>query len=108
MRPNTNQFDNLYFKVFDSSLNEVISATPLVKDSQTAVALTNLNQTLNKSASLQNLTSVTYTIVFWINEIHDNQTSEDSGKLFAATLYANSTYNGSGGITAVVSLAGNE
>lgn len=108
LRPSVNQFKHLYFKVLDSNLNEVISKTKLEFESTDLVPLSNLSQTMVKSVDSEHITSVTYTIVFWIDEIHDDQTDDDSGKLFASTVYVNSSFNGGNGITAVVSLSGTE
>ncbi len=108
LKPSINQFQNLYFKVLDSELVEVISKTKLEYNDTDSISLSNLSQTLEKSIDSEHLTSVTYTIVFWIDEIHDDQTVDDSGKLFASTVYVNSSNNDGNGLTAVVSLSGTE
>ena len=108
LRPNVNQFYNLYFKVLDSNLNEVVTKTHLVYNNTNDVYIDDLNQTLTKSIDNDHITSVTYTIVFWIDETGDDQTEDDSGKLFASTLIVKSAFNGSEGLAGTVSLAGTE
>lgn len=108
LKPNVNQFYNLYFKVLDSNLNEVVPKTKLVYNSTQDVYIENLNQILPKSTDSEHITSVTYTLVFWILEMGEDQTTDDSGKLFASTLYVKSSFNGSDGLAGTVSLAGTE
>lgn len=121
LNPSVNTFENLYFKVLDSNLNEVISATHLVDDREytldgdnkvyasgatiSPVVLTEINNTLPKAVDSEHPSSVTYTIVMWINETGGNQTVADSGKMFASTLHVSS---GGTGITGVISASGTE
>ncbi len=108
LKPNVNQFYNLYFKVLDSNLNEVVPKTKLDYNSTQDVRIENLNQILPKSVDNEHITSVTYTLVFWILEIGEDQTNDDSGKLFASTLYVKSSFDGADGLAGTVSLAGTE
>lgn len=134
--PTLNTFENLYYKVLDSDLNEVIEATRLLdnryeidpntgtylKDSETGewikkenfneltiepYVLTNINKTLPKTTDENNPSKVTYHIVLWIMEIHDDQTAEDSGKLFTSKLTVSTGPEGTG-ITGVFASTGTE
>ena len=77
INPNVNTFKNLYFKVLDQDLNEVIPATLLVDDREyttdsegntiyntdskiSPIVLSNINKTLNRATSLDNPSKVTY------------------------------------------------
>ena len=44
----------------------------------------------------------------WIMETHVDQTEEDSGRIFASTLYVTTTTEGSTGITGTFSAFGRE
>lgn len=135
-----NSFENLFYKVVDSELNEVISATPLLdnryeiigeginrkynKDADNNLIkldnfdslplpreiLTNINLVLPKSASLkdEDLSTVTYSIVFWINENYERQNESDGGKIFMSTLTVSASGADGMGITGVFSSAGTE
>lgn len=135
LNPSVNTFENLYFKVLDSELNEVISATKLVDDRYqldasnnylkdedgnlvpkadfdnltiSPVVLTNINKTLDKAIDETTPSTVTYSIVIWIMETHKNQNEGDGGKLFAATLNVMASGSDGKGITGVISAAGTE
>ena len=124
LNPSVNTFENLYFKVLDESLNEVIEKTHLVDDRQytvengervydanstiSPVVLTNINTTLAAAVDSETPTSVTYSIVMWIDENGQNQNSTDGGKMFAATLVARASGANGGGITGIISAAGTE
>jgi len=120
-----NNFENLYYKVLDKNLDEVISATKLVDDRAyteddegnkiyeegakiSPVVLTNINKTLPKSESEENQSSVTYTIVLWIMETGNDQTDKDGGKIFASTLKVEASGTDGKGITGVFTTGGNE
>lgn len=135
LNQSVNSFENLYYKVLDSELNEVIPATRLrddryqidgkdnfLKDEDgkwipkdnfdelkiSPAVLTNINNTLEKTTDEENPSSVTYTLVIWIMEIGDNQTTEDGGKVFAGTLQVSSSGADGKGITGVFSAGGVE
>ena len=115
LNPSVNTFANLYFKVLDENLDEVISATHLVDDREitgestiSPVVLTNINTTLAKATDNQTPSTVTYHIVIWIMENDENQTETDSGKLFAATLKAQASGANGRGITGVISASGTD
>lgn len=125
LNTSVNTFENLYFKVLDSNLNEVISATHLVDDREytldgennkvyasgstiSPVVLTNINKTLPKAIDAEHPSSVTYTIVMWIMETNTNQNTSDGGKVFASTLHVSASGPGGTGITGVISAAGTE
>lgn len=69
--------------------------------------LTNLNKSLLRSTDEENPSKVTYHIVLWVNETHDDQTEEDSGKVFAAKVTAATGPEGTG-ITGVFTATGTE
>ena len=125
LNTNVNTFENLYFKVLDSSLNEVISKTKLVDDRQytldennnkvyesgstiSPVVLTNINNTLPRATDSEHPSKVTYSIVMWVDEIHENQNDADGGKMFSATLRATASGANGGGITGVIVSAGTD
>lgn len=130
-----NTFENLYYKVLDKDLNEVIPATRLqddryvinadgtfAKDKETGelikkdnfdelkispVVLEEINTTLAKATDENTPTAVTYHIVMWVMEIDDDQTTGDSGKTYAGTLQVTNGPDGKG-ITAVFATGGTE
>lgn len=123
--PSVNTFENLYYKVVDKDLNEVISATKLVDDREytldasgnkvykadstiSPVVLTEINKTLPKATDEKTPSTVKYSIVMWIMETGENQTTEDSGKRFAATLNVNASGEEGKGITGTLSVTGVE
>ncbi len=125
LNPSLNNFENLYFKVLDSSLNEVITKTHLVDDRPytldendhkvyepdstiSPVVLTNINTTLPRATDASTPSTVTYSIVMWIDENHRNQNDSDSGKIFASTLVATVSGASGSGITGMISAAGND
>lgn len=69
--------------------------------------LTNLNKDLPRTTDETNPSKVTYHIVLWINETHDDQTEVDSGKVFAAKVTAATGPEGTG-ITGVFTATGTE
>lgn len=120
-----NNFENLYFKVLDSSLNEVIGKTHLVDDRTytlngnnekvydvnsviSPVVLSNINTTLSRAVDSEHPSSVTYSIVIWIDETFENQNATDSGKIFTATLNASVSGSSNGRITGIILAAGTE
>ena len=125
LNPSMNNFENLYFKVLDSSLNEVISKTRLVDDRPyvldandnkvyengstiSPVVLTNINTTLPRAVDSTHPSTVTYSIVMWVDETHTNQNDSDGGKVFASTLRVIASGTNGGGITGVIATAGND
>ena len=136
LNPSINTFENLYFKVLDDDLNEVISATRLIDDryeidSETGgylkddngnlikkanfdeltaspVVLTNINKTLVKAQDENTPSTVTYSIVIWIMETGKEQNETDAGKVFASTLHINASGANGKGITGMISAAGEE
>ncbi len=78
----------------------VISNTAFGANSTTVVTLSPLEQVLAPNSS------VTYTIVLWIHETTNDQTSVDSGKNFAATINV-TTAGGGSGVTGVLAVQGN-
>ena len=130
-----NNFENLYYKVLDNDLNEVINTTHLVDDRYeldsegnykkddngqlikkdnfenlkiSPVVLTNINKTLPKAPDEENPSKVTYTIVMWIMETGQNQNEQDGGKVFASTLNVEASGADGKGITGVFSVGGIE
>lgn len=120
-----NNFENLYFKILDSNLDEVMSKTHLVDDRHytldennqkvydanatiSPVVLSDINTTLPRAVDSEHPSSVTYSIVIWIDETFENQTEADSGKIFTATLNASVSGSSSGRITGIILAAGTE
>lgn len=66
-----------------------------------------INKTLDKAVDEETPSEVTYHIVTWIMETHEDQTHEDSGRKFAARLNVSTGPEGTG-ITGVFSSAGTE
>ena len=71
------------------------------------IILTGINKTLAKAIDENTPSKVTYHIVTWIMETHEDQTHEDSGRKFAARLTVATGPEGTG-ITGVFSSAGTE
>lgn len=125
LNPTMNNFENLYFKILDENLNEVMSKTHLVDDRPytldendnkvydpndriSPVVLTDINTTLPRATDASHPSTVTYSIVMWIDENFHNQNETDSGKIFASTLVATVSGANGNGITGVISAAGND
>ena len=116
IKPTINTFENLYFKVLDEDKNIVMGKTPIKQEGQTdqtiPVGLSNIKK-LPKATKMTGTDEVipsrgTYSIVLWVQEIDKNQTEQDSGKIFAATLSVMASYEGGGGITGVFAVGGTE
>lgn len=71
------------------------------------IVLTGINKTLGKAIDEETPSKVTYHIVTWIMETHEDQTLEDSGRSFAARLTVATGPEGTG-ITGVLTSAGTE
>ena len=83
----------------DEETGELIKKDPDNFDTtkMSSIPLTNLNGViLPKSSDGVTKSSLTYSIVLWIMEIHDDQTEEDSGKIFASTLQVSAGDNVTG------------
>lgn len=123
--PSINTFENLYFKVLDENLNEVIAATHIYDDrdytldeeenkiydedsKMSPVVLSNISKTIDKAIDENTPSIVKYSIVLWINEIGNPQNNEDSGKLFAAKIEINAGGPDGKGISGVISTHGTE
>ena len=65
-----------------------------------------VNETLPKSPNLSNPSSITYSIVMWVEEIYVNQTKQDSGQIFAGGIIVETGDDNNGGITGVFSAGG--
>ena len=131
-----NTFENLYFKIIDDKNNVVMPATRMLDDryeidettgkykkdedgkliekanfnslKPSPIVLTGINKDLEGTTDKSNPSKVTYSIVMWIMETHVDQTEEDSGRIFASTLYVTTTTEGSTGITGTFSAFGRE
>ena len=125
LEPTVNTFENLYFKVLDANLNEVIGKTHIVDDRPydlddeenkiyvqgstiSPIVLSDINTTLSRAIDSEHPSTVTYSIVMWVDETHENQNESDSGKLFAAMLKAIVSGANGRGITGVITSAGND
>lgn len=135
LTPDINTFENLYFKVLNENLEEVISATHLIddryevdangdyqKDSEgnlikkadfdnlkiSPIVLTNINTSIPKAIDKDTPSTKRYTIVMWIKEIHKPQNAEDSNKMFASTLEITASSAAGTGITGIFSATGVE
>lgn len=117
-------------------INELISGTPLVDDryvidSETGgyvkdyqgnkmekenfadliaspIVLDGINATLPKAIDENTPSTVTYSIVLWVDEINANQTTQDSGQMFAGGIVVNASGANGNGITGVFSASGVE
>ena len=116
IKPAVNTFENLYFKVLDEDKNIIMDKTPMKAEGQTdekiPVALENI-KTLPKATVDPDTKEIipsqaTYSIVMWIQETGKDQTKQDSGKIFAATLNAMVSGENGSGITGVFSVGGTE
>lgn len=116
IKPSINTFENLYFKVLDENKNIIQNKKRIKEEGQTderiPVALENI-KTLPKATKDPKTGEVipskaTYSIVVWIQETGKNQTQQDSGKLFAATLNIMSSDSSGNGISGVFSIGGTE
>lgn len=71
------------------------------------IPLEGLNAILPKAIDKDTPSEKTYSIIIWVEEIHENQTEQDSGKIFAAGVIASAGGEGNG-ITGVFTAAGVE
>ena len=69
--------------------------------------MTGINKSLARATDENTPGEVTYHIVMWIMETHEDQTPEDSGRAFAARLTVATGPEGTG-VTAVFSSNGTE
>ena len=93
--------------VKDSSGNKIekpgfstLTTSPLV--------LGGINKTLPKATDKNTPSEVTYSIVIWVDEIKANQTTQDSGQVFAGGIVVNASGADGKGITGVFSAGGVE
>lgn len=119
LNPTINTFENLYFKVVDEEKNVVMEGTPIKneqaetnEEASNIVALTGIN-TLPKATNDQDTGNIipskaTYSIIIWIMETGKDQTPQDSGQIFAATLNIMASGSDGQGITGVFSAGGIE
>lgn len=131
-----NTFENLYFKIIDDKNNIVMPATHMLDDryeidettgkykkdddgnliekadfnslKPSPIVLTGINKDLEGTTDKDNPSKVTYSIVMWIMETHVDQTKDDSGRIFASTLYVTTSAEGTTGITGTISAFGRE
>lgn len=87
LTPTENTFANLKYKIYHTSLDDLTSSSSVVtqeasleRNNIAPIELTGLKKKINANESL------TYTIVFWINKLETDQTIDDAGKSFKATL----------------------
>ena len=86
MKPTINTFGNLYYIVYDLETKEkIIESTKLDNTSEFNIAS---NIKLNSKAKK------TYEILFYVNNINENQLETDTGKTFGATIIVNSITTG--------------
>lgn len=119
--PTINTFDNLYFKVVDEEKNVVMQKTIMTKEENTDnpeeetnkfIALSGI-KTLPKATTDKDTdevipTKATYSIIMWVDEIGKDQTIQDSGQVFAATLNIMTSDEDGSGITGVFAAGGTE
>lgn len=89
-----NEFKNLYYCVYDGKTTENVFGTNTCKavtDGSTALGSVLIPAGQNR----------TYTIVMYVNETTGDQTDDDSGKSFTATVSA-STSDGTNNVTGVI------
>lgn len=126
----TNEFQNLWFAIYDESNTQVVAPTEFPETNGEVVLLPELNQRLlgssldeeNADFNEEDPTTYTplvdksdpanagaetnvrtYTMVIWIEELNANQTEQDSGKIFTAGI---SFDTGDGkGVTGIIAAA---
>lgn len=131
--PTLNTFDNLYFKVLEVVENEtgekevieVVPATKLTNNrdydvdefgnksyieevDKMPIPLDGINKTLPKSEDKDNPSSVTYSMVLWIMETGENQTTQDSKQFFGGLINVSVSGADGQGINGVFSVVGVE
>ena len=128
--------ERVYSEKTGYQVNEVIGATPLVDDryeidpntggyvkdssgnkiekpgfstlTTSPLVLGGINKTLPKATDKNTPSEVTYSIVIWVDEIKANQTTQDSGQVFAGGIVVNASGADGKGITGVFSAGGVE
>lgn len=86
-------------KIEKSDFNN-LTTSPLV--------LGGINKTLPAATNESNPSEVTYSIVIWVDETNTNQTTQDSGQVFAGGIVVNASGADGKGITGVFSAGGVE
>lgn len=71
-----------------------------------SIHLSGINTTLPKTVDTNNPSSATYSIVMWVDEIESDQTTQDSGQIFAGGIVVNASGSDGQGITGVFSAGG--
>ena len=136
LNPQINSFQNLYFKVLDEDKNVIMTKTKMESNITTednitgdittgepneeekdprlgTIVLTDVNEVLPRATEKEGTdevlpSTVTYSIVMWIDEIGKDQTEADSNQMFAATLNVFTSPEDGKGITGMFSAVGIE
>lgn len=109
-----NTFHNLHFKIYrvidndgTTEKSEVMTNTKINFEDYNPISLSKLDTYIPASTSTT-IGKVSYDIVMWLDETYENQTEEDSGKTFKATLNITSGYEGVSGLQARLFTDGDE
>lgn len=99
--PNTGGYvkDNEGNKIEKSNFSELTTSP---------IPLKGLEKTLPKAKDENTPSEATFSIIIWVDEIKTNQTTQDSGQVFAGGVVANASGSDGRGITGVFSAAGVE
>lgn len=126
----------VYNETTGYQINEVIGATPLVDDryeidpdtggyvkdvdgnkikkdnfetlTPSPIVLEGINKILPAATDENTPSTVTYSIILWVDEINTNQTAQDSGQIFAGGIVVTASGADGNGITGVFSAGGVE
>jgi hypothetical protein len=70
------------------------------------ITIEGIKETIPKAKDSKTPGRGTFSIIMWVDEINQDQTTQDSGQVFAGTLIVDTATNGGNGITGVFSAGG--
>ena len=94
-----NDFTNLQYCIYEGVANSQVEKNPTACKAVPAKGAASADNSFN--VKIEASGSKTYTVVLFVNETTENQTTEDSGKAFTGTIHA-STAGGGNNVTGVI------
>lgn len=94
-----NSFTNLQYCIYEDVANKQVEKNPTACKAVPAKGAASADNSFN--VKIEASGSKTYTVVLFVNETTENQTTEDSGKAFTGTIHA-STAGGGNNVTGVI------
>jgi hypothetical protein len=96
-------------KIDKKCLDRLTKIHKLIKDGTYSGKYPSFDDLINTLSTNPNKpSSVTYSIVMWVEEIYVDQTKQDSGQIFAGSVIVETGDDNNGGITGVFSAGGEE